>query len=405
MRTHSDRMNEYTMNEEHGKALLGLKGTKMTALKWDQVHAWRLSQHGLSPRFSSQDYLKAVTRTGGIQAQVMSAAEIAVCTRVEGFSPQDVKSALWEDRTLVKTWAMRSTLHLLSAKELPLYLAARDWHMNDSWSKYFVEFGLITPAQQEAFLSAVPHVLEQGPMSRSQLADAVAKHTGMAQMRDFILSESWGTPLKPSAYRGELCFGPGQGQSATFMNPKVWIGEWQPIEPKLALQEIARRYLQAYGPATAENFAFWWGCTKGVARKLFQSLEEELEEVEVEGLQAFALRATLPHMQSLEPVEQILLLPLFDAYTIGVRLGCEPLLAQAYKRQVFNLQGWTFAVILVNGSIQGVWNYTTRRSQIVVKVNLFTSSTASIRKGIEAELERLRHLFEKEVLLEYELVS
>jgi hypothetical protein len=324
---------------------------------------------------------------------------------VEGFSPQDVKSALWEDRTLVKTWAMRSTLHLLSAKELPLYLAARDWHMNDSWSKYFVEFGLITPAQQEAFLSAVPHVLEQGPMSRSQLADAVAKHTGMAQMRDFILSESWGTPLKPSAYRGELCFGPGQGQSATFMNPKVWIGEWQPIEPKLALQEIARRYLQAYGPATAENFAFWWGCTKGVARKLFQSLEEELEEVEVEGLQAFALRATLPHMQSLEPVEQILLLPLFDAYTIGVRLGCEPLLAQAYKRQVFNLQGWTFAVILVNGSIQGVWNYTTRRSQIVVKVNLFTSSTASIRKGIEAELERLRHLFEKEVLLEYELVS
>jgi len=84
------------------------------------------------------------------------------------------------------------------------------------------------------------------------------------------------------------------------------------------------------------------------------------------------------------------------------RAIANPLLAQAYKRQVFNLQGWTFAVILVNGSIQGVWHYTIRRLQTVVKVNLFTSSTASIRKGIEAEAERLSHLFEKQVVLEYE---
>ena len=58
----------------------------MTALKWHQVHAWRLSQHGLSLRLNSQDVVQAVTRTGGIQAQVMSAAELALCTRVEGLS-------------------------------------------------------------------------------------------------------------------------------------------------------------------------------------------------------------------------------------------------------------------------------------------------------------------------------
>src|SRR5579859_2218386 len=374
----------------------------MTALKWHQVHAWRLSQHGLSPRLSSQDFVGAVTRTGGIQAQVMSAAELALCTRVEGFSPHDVRSALWQDRTLVKTWAMRGTLHLLSASELPLYVAARNWHLNASWSNYFAEFGLTTAEQQESFLSAIPHVLEQGPLTRQQLADAVAKHTGISQARDFILSESWGSPLKPSAYRGELCFGPGQGQSATFMNPRVWIGEWQPIEPELALQELARRYLQAYGPATPEDFASWWGCTKGSAKKLFQSIAEDLEEVEVEGWQALALRTTLPLIQSCEPAEEIHLLPLFDAYTIGVARGCESVLAQAYKRHVFNLQGWTFAVILVNGSIQGIWDYKIRRSHTIVKVKLFSSSTAAIRKGIEAEAERFSHLFEKEVLLEYE---
>jgi hypothetical protein len=378
----------------------------MTELQWSQVHAWRMSQHGLSPHFSSQEVALAVTRTAGIQAQVMSAAELALCTRVEGLSPHDVHAALWQDRILVKTWAMRGTLHVLTASELPLYVAARDWQHTTSWSNYFTAFGLTTPAQQEAFLSAIPHVLEQGSLTRQQLAEAVAKHTRMAQARDFILSESWGTPLKPSAYRGELCFGPGQGKTATFMNPRGWIGEWQLIEPQLALQEIVRRYLRAYGPATSDDFRFWWGCGKTLARALFQSLADELVEVEVEGWRAFALLATLPFIQSIEPVEQIYLLPLFDAYTIGAPpRGCEPLLAAAYKSQVFNQQGWTFAVILVNGSIQGVWNYTIRRSHIVVKVNLFCSSTSAIRNGIAAEAERLSHLFEKEVVLEEEEYS
>ncbi len=184
------------------------------------------------------------------------------------------------------------------------------------------------------------------------------------------------------------------------------MGEWQIIEPEQALQEIVRRYLWAYGPATADDFRFWWGCGKTQARSLFHALAEELVEVEVEGWRAYVLRATLPFMQSIEPVEQIHLLPLFDAYTIGAApRGCEPLLAAAYRRQVFNQQGWTFAVILVNGSIQGVWNYTLRRSQIVIKVNLFCSSTTAIRKGIAAEAERLSHLFEKEVVLEDETAS
>ena len=373
----------------------------MNTLKWHQIHAWRLSQHGLSPRLNSRDIVGAVTRTGGIQAQVQSAAELALCTRIAGISPHDVKSALWQERALVKTWAMRGTLHLLPASELPLYVAAQDWQIHARWSKYFAEFGLTTSEQQESYLAAIPHVLEQGPLTRQQLADAVAKQTGIAQVRDFILSESWGSPLKPSAYRGELCFGPGQGPNATFMNPRTGITKWQAIEPELALQEIARRYLQTYGPATPDDFAFWWGYQKGRSRKLFQSIEEELEEVEVEGWRAFALRTTLEPMQRTEPIEKILLLPLFDAYTIGAPpRGCEPLLAQAYKSQVFNQQGWAFAVVLVNGSIQGVWTSKVQRSQTIIKVSLFCSPTETIQKGIEAEAERLSDFFKTRVLLE-----
>ena len=373
----------------------------MQALHWQQVHAWRLSQHGLTPRLKRADFMEIVARTGGIQAQVMSAAELALFTRVEGLSPQDIRSALWQDHMLIKTWAMRGTLHLLSANELPLYVAARDWHFTSAWSNYFAEFGLTTLAQQEAFLAAIPHVLEQGPMTRQQLADAVAKQTGIAQVRNFIASGNWGSPLKPSAYRGDLCFGPSQGQNVTFVNPKTWVGSWQSIEPEQALKRIVQLYLQAYGPATQEDFARWWGGTITLAKKLFESMKDEVEEVEVEGWRAFALRATLETIQSFEAAETIHFLPLFDAYTLGLGRGIEPLLSQAYKKLVFRPQGWISAVILVNGSIQGVWQHTVRRAQTIVNVRLFSPPTILIRKGIEAEAQRLNDFFEKKISLEY----
>src|SRR5207253_2327926 len=124
-------------------------------------------------------------------------------------------------------------------------------------------------------------------MTREELASAVAKHLKAPDLGKLLLASSWGSLWKPSAWRGDLCFGPNQGRNVTFVRPSAWIGEWQPLEPQEALQEIARRYLRAYGPARPEDFALWWGGGFGFglvrAKKLFESLEDELEEVDVEG--------------------------------------------------------------------------------------------------------------------------
>jgi hypothetical protein len=171
----------------------------VTALTWRQVNAWRLWQHCLSQRLERRRLVEAVTRTGGIQAQVMSAAELALWARVIGLSPQDVRSTLWQDRTLVKTWAMRATLHLISASDLPLYVAARSVYEGRNWPYYFSYHGISQPLY-EAFLTAVPQILGNEPMTREQLAAAVAEQTGSAALRSLILDKGWGTPLKPSAW-------------------------------------------------------------------------------------------------------------------------------------------------------------------------------------------------------------
>src|SRR4029450_6051369 len=59
--------------------------------------------------------------SAGLHAKVMFSAELTLAARVEGVAPDDVRRALWEERSLVKTWAIRGTRHLLPAAELRLY--------------------------------------------------------------------------------------------------------------------------------------------------------------------------------------------------------------------------------------------------------------------------------------------
>jgi hypothetical protein len=182
------------------------------------VNAWRLSQHGLSPRLERRNFVKAVTRTNGIQAQVMSAAQIALWARVDGLTREDIRTALWQDHNLLKTWAMRGALHLIAASELPLFVAARSVYDYINWINYFKYYG-ITETQYEAYLAVAPQLLGSDPMTREQFAIAIAEYSGVSELYDLVLSKGWGTPLKPLAWRGDLCFGPNQGQNVTFINP------------------------------------------------------------------------------------------------------------------------------------------------------------------------------------------
>jgi hypothetical protein len=90
------------------------------SLSWAQVSAFRLRRHYLMNR-AVPKLLSAVVRdVCGIQAQLMTAAQMALWARVQYLTPQDIERALWQERALVKTWCMRGTLHLLPTEDLSI---------------------------------------------------------------------------------------------------------------------------------------------------------------------------------------------------------------------------------------------------------------------------------------------
>src|SRR5205085_1850113 len=242
---------------------------------------------------------------------------LSIGVRVGGLVREDVRRALWQDRTLVKTWAMRGTIHLLTAEDLPLIVAARCPNGGRFRLHNFLQLGF-TEAQYDEFLLAVPQVLGDAgdePVTREALAIGVAERMKTPEISRALLESSWGTLWKPSMFRGELCFGPGEGRTGTFVNPRRWLNEWKEWDPQEAQQEVTRRYLRTYGPATPRDFGFWWdggGTTFG--KKMFAALGDEVETVDVAGWKATVLRATLEPMAKVKVGHGVRLLPMFDVY-------------------------------------------------------------------------------------------
>src|SRR5918997_1714244 len=109
-------------------------------LTWRQALTWRMRRHYLIDRAAPAEMLDVTAQIGGLHAQVMSSAELTLHARVEGLERDAVASALWEERTLVKLWAMRGTLPPLPAAELDTWLGALgtyDHYLKNAWLKGF----------------------------------------------------------------------------------------------------------------------------------------------------------------------------------------------------------------------------------------------------------------------------
>src|SRR5689334_16051255 len=104
----------------------------------EQVLAWRMERHFLTGRLTAASWKDAVSRVCNLHAQVMSSAELSLAARVDGLDPAHVKDELWKERSLVKTWAIRGTLHLLLADEFALWTAAartRTHFLSGAWQR------------------------------------------------------------------------------------------------------------------------------------------------------------------------------------------------------------------------------------------------------------------------------
>jgi hypothetical protein len=371
---------------------------------WRQVLTLRLGRQHVLDRVPSSALEDVVGDMIGLHAQVMSSAELQAAVRIDGLRAGDVRAALWERRTLVKVWAFRQTLHVLTADDLAEFVvAARSlerWH-TPAWLRYF----RMTEEGVAEVIDAIGAVLSDEPMTRVEVVDAVVARVDRPHLRDDMLT-GWGTFLGPAAQRGQLVFGPSDGRNVAFVDPSDWLG--RPIRPADdpdaaddALARLIARYLAVFPGSSREMIARWWGGGRlaAVTRALART-PVALVEVDVEGTRGLVRAEDVAVLAATEPGGHVRLLPGFDPFTNELPRRVAGVLGDDHHDKVHRTAGWVTPIVVVDGAVAGTWeieNGTAGAGRVVVRP--FGRWRAGARNGLEPEVDRLARFLDRPLRL------
>jgi winged helix DNA-binding protein len=348
---------------------------------WRQALAWRMRQQWVAP-VGDAAVEDVVRRLVGVQAQVASSAELAVRLRRRESEPGDVAAALADGR-LIKTWAMRGTIHLLTPEEggaaLSLLAAGKSWH-RPSWQRYFH----MTIGQMEELRFAIRDALDGQVLTREELIAEITRRPSHEHLGD-ALKSGWGTLLKPSAWQGELVFGPNRGTRVTFTAPHSASSRWAGVpEPDEAGPALVRRYLAAYGPATTVNFAAWLSRSGRNAKRWFGP-ENDVQALEVDGQVAYIRAEDADALAAARPSKSVRLLGGFDQWVLGPGTQDASVLAAHRRTAVSKTAGWIAPIVVAGGVVCGTWELDRK----AVRVAWFEEAGPPPKAALEDEVGRL----------------
>jgi hypothetical protein len=316
----------------------------------------RMTRQGLAIR-SAADPAGVAAAAVGLQAQDVGAARLGVRARSTAVDEAAVVNAIQHERSVVRTWLMRSTVHLVAAKDLRWMAALYGPVMERSHRTRWRNLGITEPMIEEALAHARELLAGRGLTRRELAAELTARGLelgGDGQVPTHVLAAL--------TARGLTCRGADRGRDATFVLIEDWVAPApaapDPTPPN-PVAELARRYFRAFGPATAADFTTWSGLPSGAA---IAAIRDELTEVEFDRRRGWTLGPV-------EPAPAFRLLPMFDNYLLGYR-DRTAMLDPGRHPQVY-VGGIIKASVVCDGRVIGIWRLERSARSAAVRVTPF----------------------------------
>jgi hypothetical protein len=375
---------------------MSAKSTAPAVLTWSGVTARRMARHALAQPAAGLGLADIAGVLCGAHAQVLSAAELSIGRRVAGATRTDVQRALWQERTLVKTFGPRGTIHLLPTADLPMWTGALS-ALPSSVPRH-PEGVRFTCGQADEVIAAIGDALADTELTVDELTEAIAERVGpWAVERTMEAFQDrwprWRQLSSTAAHRGMLCFGPDRAGQVTYTNPHRWLPGFGPAEGGAALRTLVLRYLYAYGPATSAHFARWLGIPPRHAAALFGQLARELECVDLDGEPGWAVAGDTGTPG--QPHRGIRLLPYFDAYVVAGQPRERLYQGAAAARALTPTgQAGNYPVLLVDGVVGGVWHQRRSGRKLTITVEPLRELTARQHRELDDEVRLVSAVME-----------
>jgi hypothetical protein len=312
--------------------------------------------------------LAAIERLVGMQAQWPPAPYVGLWSRVAGFEREMLERAVLNGQ-VVKPTVMRGTLHLVTARDYPMFWSAlRDmptWygetHLAHALTalpgaRLLAEKAPLTHKEGLAYLEEVHGHTDD--ITRRRIFHAVRRHAHLLHAPESALWK--GRPL---------------GVFRPYPVP-------EPMDVLAARTELVRRYLAAFGPATKADIADWSGLRVTDFAGALEALEPLRRFRDESGRELLDLpRGPLPPPDTHAPVR---FLPKWDNLLLG-HADRRRVIADEHRKAVVGKNGDVAQTFLVGGVVAGIWTAVKGK----VALQPFAPLPRAARREVEDEAARL----------------
>ena len=327
---------------------------------------------------SARDPVEVAREIAGAQAQDVYAGPLSFRSRSRSLTAADVRRARTEDRSLLRTWVMRKTIHLIPADDADWWLPLFE-PMIESWSRRRLEQLGMPRRDQDRALRAIGRALAaEGPLTRPELRERVVaagvkldQQTGMHIALCAVVS-------------GIACLGPDRGAQTCLVRREDWLGKLRRVDREASLAELARRYVRAFAPATDRDFAYWAGLPLRDVRAGLEGIASEIEEMRVGEERMLVPRGRRPRLPAAGNVR---MLGNFDTYLLGWKDRSFSVAEEHATAVKEGGGGWIRPVIVRDGVVIGGWRSKRGGGRIEVTLDLPGRPAAPVRQAIEAEVD------------------
>jgi DNA glycosylase AlkZ-like len=312
----------------------------------------------------------------GAQAQETRAGRLAFRARSARLRAGDVDRARTEERSILRTWVMRGTMHLIATEDASWLVPLFERAMAENSGRRLGQLGM-DAATQERGLREIRRALDsQGPLTRSDLAKQLER-TGIG-----LDSSTWLHLVRLVVARGIACLGPDVGAQTCLVLADDWLGPRPRHRRDLALRELARRYVGAFGPASEADFAGWAGLGLREVRSALGAIGGELEESRVAGEAGWRLKGAKRRPRG----RIVRLLPAWDTYLMGYR-DRSFLAPPSRWRRIMPGGGVIHPSVVVDGAAVGLWRMRRAGGGLRIEVEPFDDLDSETSAAIAAEAE------------------
>lgn len=321
---------------------------------------------------------EVVAHLGALQAQDYRSVLWAVGLRLPGSSEAEIEQAISE-RSLVRSWPLRGTLHLVAAADIGWMLGLLTPHIIAGSARRRQQLEL-----DDATLLRSRELIVQTLQGGRQLT----REAVMALLEDAHISTRGQRGyhiLWQLALRGVICFGVREGKQQTFALLDEWVPRARRLARDEALAELALRYFSGHGPATLQDFVWWSGLKAPDARAGLEFAAPQLTQ-DTFGGQPHWMPQAGPTRRPQPP--RAFLLPGFDEYMLGYRARDAVLDARHAQKIVPGSNGVFRPILVIDGRIVGTWKATQKKNRIVIALDPFVPFSTGEEQAVAAAAEQ-----------------